>query len=246
MSFSIVSITFLVGLALIVIALLGGGFEAKEIRLPVLGIFPRLLSFATGTSLLLISVFRPDILPRDGQVLTPTSQDPAPTQDPTPTPTLAPTATLSASPTSINAGQSSTLTWSSTNATGCSGTNFTPSSTSGSMPVTPPATTIYSITCAGAGGASRAASATVTVTAPPNPNPDKGETETLWRQNDSIMSLLLEGDNVEIRYVDPTDFIKSTGVVSGDLKFEGKRVKIITEEMDTYILNIARRGSPTK
>ena len=74
-------------------------------------------------------------------------------------PPPAPTATLSASPTSINAGQSSTLTWSSTNATGCSGTNFTPNATSGSMAVTPPATTIYSITCAGAGGMSPAASA---------------------------------------------------------------------------------------
>ena len=61
--FSIVSITFLVGLALIVIALLGGGLEVKEIKLPVLGIFPRLLSFVTGTVLVSLCVFRPDILP---------------------------------------------------------------------------------------------------------------------------------------------------------------------------------------
>ena len=67
------------------------------------------------------------------------------------------------------------------------------------------------------GRLSRAASVTVRVTAPPNPVPDKGETESLWRQNDSIM-LLLQGENVEICYVDPTDFIKRTGVVSGDLE----------------------------
>ena len=134
----------------------------------------------------------------------------------------APTATLSASTTSINAGQSSTLTWSSTNAIDCRGTNFTPSGASGSMAVTPAATTIYSITCAGAGGVSRAASATVTVTAPVPP-PDPGEIESLWRQNDSIMLLSMQDENIEIRYLDPTDFIKRTGVKSGDLKFKGKK-----------------------
>jgi len=73
MPFSTVSITFLVGLALIVVALLGGGFEVKEIKLPVLGILPRMLSFATGTFLLVISVFWPDILPppRDPPPLSP-------------------------------------------------------------------------------------------------------------------------------------------------------------------------------
>jgi hypothetical protein len=145
--FSIVSITFLVGLALIVIALLGGGFEVKEIKLPVLGIFPRLLSFVIGTVLVALALFSPEIIPERHRP-TPTSQDPAPT----PTPTSAPTATLSASWRSIKAGESSTLTWSSTNATDCSGTNFTPNGTSGSMVVTPSDTTIYSITCAGAGG----------------------------------------------------------------------------------------------
>ena len=79
-------------------------------------------------------------------------------------PPPAPTATLSANPTSITSGQSSTLTWSSTNATSCTGTGFTASGTSGSTTVTPTVTTTYSITCTGAGGTSPAASATVTVT----------------------------------------------------------------------------------
>ena len=63
MAYSIASITFLVGLALIVIALLGGGLEVKEIKLPVLGIFPRLLSFVMGTVLVSLALFGRDILP---------------------------------------------------------------------------------------------------------------------------------------------------------------------------------------
>jgi tetratricopeptide (TPR) repeat protein len=46
---------------------------------------------------------------------------------------------------------------------------------------------------------------------------------TLWRQNDSIMSASVQGEKVEIRYVEPTDLIKNTGVVGGDIKFKGKK-----------------------
>jgi hypothetical protein len=75
----------------------------------------------------------------------------------------APTATLSANPTSIPSGQSSTLTWGSTNATSCTGTNFsTGNAVSGSVTVTPLTTTTYSLGCTGAVG-SASASATVTV-----------------------------------------------------------------------------------
>ena len=75
-----------------------------------------------------------------------------------------PMATLSANPASITSGQSSTLTWSSTNATSCTGTGFTTSGTSGSVSVSPTVTVTYSVTCNGAGGTSSPASATVTVT----------------------------------------------------------------------------------
>ena len=64
----------------------------------------------------------------------------------------APTATLSAFGRSIPNGQSSTLIWSSTNATTCSGTGFSASGASGSLTVTPTATTTYAITCTGIGG----------------------------------------------------------------------------------------------
>jgi len=80
----------------------------------------------------------------------------------------APIVTFSASPTSIPNGQSSTLAWSSANATACSGTGkgFSPSGASGSIAVSPKITTTYGITCIGAGG-SASQSVAVTVTAAP-------------------------------------------------------------------------------
>jgi peptidase A4-like protein len=78
------------------------------------------------------------------------------------TPPPATIASLLASPTKISAGQSSTLTWSSTNASSCAGSSFTASGTSGSALVSPTVTTSYSVTCIGA-GASATAMATVTM-----------------------------------------------------------------------------------
>lgn len=64
-----------------------------------------------------------------------------------------PTVSFSATPTSITqAGGSSTLTWSSTNASSCTGTNFSTgagSPTSGSTSVSPTLTTTYTVTCSG-------------------------------------------------------------------------------------------------
>jgi hypothetical protein len=77
-------------------------------------------------------------------------------------PPQAPSVSLSASPTTITVGQSSTLTWSSTNATSCVGSNFDASATSGSAVVAPTVTTSYSAKCTGNGG-SATALATVTV-----------------------------------------------------------------------------------
>src|SRR5271165_5548562 len=78
----------------------------------------------------------------------------------------APTATLSAFGRSIPNGQSATLMWSSTNARTCSGTGFSASGPSGSLTVTPTATTTYGITCTGSGGS---ANQSVTVAVTPAP-----------------------------------------------------------------------------
>jgi len=80
--------------------------------------------------------------------------------------TPAPTVTLTASPTTITKGQSSKLTWASTNATSCTASGSWSGSlaTSGSESVTPSATGTftYSINCTGSGGSANA-SATLTV-----------------------------------------------------------------------------------
>jgi len=66
--------------------------------------------------------------------------------DPPPPPD--PSVTLTASPTTVTAGSSALLSWSSTRATSCKGTGFsTGGNTSGSVTVTPTANTTYSITC---------------------------------------------------------------------------------------------------
>ena len=80
--------------------------------------------------------------------------------------TPAPTVTLSANPTSIAAGQTSALTWSSTNATSCtaSGAWTGNQALTGTTSVTLNQNSTYNIACTGAGGIANA-SATVTVTA---------------------------------------------------------------------------------
>jgi peptidoglycan-associated lipoprotein len=95
-----------------------------------------------------------------------------PTNPPPPTPAPAtPTVTLQASPSSINNGDSATLSWNSTDATQLSiAPDVGAVTAQGSTKVTPSATTSYTITATGPGGNANA-SATVTVNAPPPPTP---------------------------------------------------------------------------
>src|SRR5882672_2047029 len=87
-------------------------------------------------------------------------------------PAPAPTASLAANPSSIASGGSSTLAWSSTNATSCfaSGAWSGVKGTSGSQPTGAlTASGNYSLTCTGSGGGT-SASASVTVSGAPPPN----------------------------------------------------------------------------
>lgn len=80
-----------------------------------------------------------------------------------------PTATLSANPLTIRTGQTSMLSWNSTNATSCTGVGFTAGGASGNATVGPfatPGTRNYQVTCSGSGGTSPAANASVTVISP--------------------------------------------------------------------------------
>jgi len=69
-------------------------------------------------------------------------------------PPTAPVVTLTSSPTNINLGNSSTLTWSTTNATSCSAPWTGSTGASGSQSVSPVLNTTYTLTCVGPGGTS--------------------------------------------------------------------------------------------
>src|SRR5260370_3067827 len=90
---------------------------------------------------------------------------PPPVEQPKPQPTV----TLSGNPTSINKGESSTLSWSSTNATQLTiAPEVGTVNAEGSTKVTPGDSTTYTITASGPGGSANA-TARVTVTTPPPP-----------------------------------------------------------------------------
>jgi hypothetical protein len=79
----------------------------------------------------------------------------------------APYCTINANPTSITQGQSSTLIWSSTNATNATLSSQGTVAANGSMSVTPYQTTTYQLTVYSAQGQSATCSATVALTQPP-------------------------------------------------------------------------------
>jgi peptidoglycan-associated lipoprotein len=93
-------------------------------------------------------------------------------------PAASPTVTLQASPASVNKGESSTLSWNSTDATKLSiAPEVGDVTAQGSTKVTPSDSTTYTITASGPGG-SASATATVTVNAPPPPvEQPKGPTD---------------------------------------------------------------------
>lgn len=94
---------------------------------------------------------------------------PTPVETPTPPPPPKPTVSIQASPTSINKGQSTTLSWTSTDATQLTiAPDVGAVNAQGSTTVSPADSTTYTITASGPGG-SADSSVRVTVTAPPPP-----------------------------------------------------------------------------
>jgi peptidoglycan-associated lipoprotein len=90
---------------------------------------------------------------------------PAPPPPPSPP---APTASISVSPTSIQAGQSASLTWQTTNATDVSIDGIGAVDPNGSQAVSPTDSTTYQVVAKGAGG-TQESSVRLTVTQPPPP-----------------------------------------------------------------------------
>ena len=100
----------------------------------------------------------------------PVATTPPPAPAPAPAPAQ-PTVTLSASPSSIQKGDSSTLSWTSTNATQLTiAPDVGTVNAEGSSKVSPSDSTDYTITATGPGGSANA-TAHVSVTAPPPPAP---------------------------------------------------------------------------
>src|SRR5579859_2550071 len=94
----------------------------------------------------------------------------APPPPPPPPPPPTPTASISVNPNSIQAGQSASLTWETTNATDVSIDGIGAVQPNGSQSVSPTDSTTYHLTAKGSGG-TQEATARLTVTQPPPPPP---------------------------------------------------------------------------
>ena len=121
---------------------------------------------------------------------------PPPTPPPAPP---APTASISVNPTSIQTGQSATLTWQTSNATDVSIDGIGAVQANGSQSVSPTDSTTYHLVAKGTGG-SQEATARLTVTAPPPPPPPQTPTvsdEDLFSQN--VKDVYFDYDKSDIR-----------------------------------------------
>ena len=121
-----------------------------------------------------------------------------PPPPPPPPPPPAPTASISVSPNAIQAGQSASLVWETTNATDVSIDGIGAVQPTGSQTVSPTASTTYHLVAKGAGGTQEAtARLTVTQPPPPPPPPPTVSDEDLFSQN--IKDLYFDYDKSDIR-----------------------------------------------
>jgi peptidoglycan-associated lipoprotein len=123
----------------------------------------------------------------------------APPPPPPPPPPPTPTASISVNPNSIQAGQSASLTWETTNATDVSIDGIGAVQPNGSQSVSPTESTTYHLTAKGSGGTQEAtARLTVTQAAAPPPPPTPSVTdEDLFSQN--VKDVYFDYDKSDIR-----------------------------------------------
>jgi peptidoglycan-associated lipoprotein len=146
--------------------------------------------FAVFLSLFVLAVFISGC--KKQVAATPPAPAPAP-------PAAQPTVTMNASPSTINPGQTATLSWSSTNATDL---DIQPGvgkvAPQGATPVNPAQTTTYTITATGAGG-NATATATVEVSAAPEAAapPAQPNLSDLFSQN--VKDAYFDLDKAELR-----------------------------------------------
>ena len=120
----------------------------------------------------------------------------APPPPPPPPPPAAPTASLTANPNTIDKGQSTTLTWQTSNATDASIEGIGAVQLNGSQSVSPAESTTYTLTAKGAGGTQQA-TARVTVNQPPPPPQPSATEEELFSQN--VKDIFFDYDKSDIR-----------------------------------------------
>ncbi|HJS99673.1 MAG TPA: peptidoglycan-associated lipoprotein Pal [Terriglobales bacterium] len=122
----------------------------------------------------------------------------APPPPPPPPPPQQPTASLTANPSTIEKGQSTTLTWETQNATDVSIDGIGSVQPNGNQSVSPADSTTYHLVAKGAGG-SQEATARVTVTQPPPPPPQQptATEEELFNQN--VKDIYFDYDKYDIR-----------------------------------------------
>ena len=137
----------------------------------------------------------------------------APPPPPPPPAPTAPTASLSASPNTINQGESTTLTWQTTNASDVSIDGIGAVNTSGSKQVTPADSTTYHLVAKGSGG-TQDATARVTVNAAPAPPPTNttgsATEEELFAQN--VKDIYFDYDKADTRPAEQA-------TIQGDARF---------------------------
>jgi len=136
----------------------------------------------------------------------------APPPPPPPPAPTAPTASLSANPNTIDAGQSTTLTWQTTNATDVSIDGIGPVDPSGSRQVTPADSITYHLVAKGAGGTQ---DATARVTVNPAPAPPPAATSNLTEEElfaQRVKDIYFDYDKYDIR-------ASEQGSLQGDAQF---------------------------
>jgi len=122
---------------------------------------------------------------------------PAPPPPPPPPP-AAPTASISVSPSSIQAGQSASLTWQTSNATDVSIDGIGAVQANGSQSVSPADSTTYHLLAKGAGGTQEAtARLTVTPAPAPPPPPPSVTDQDLFSQN--VKDVYFDYDKSDVR-----------------------------------------------
>ncbi len=121
---------------------------------------------------------------------------PAAPPPPPPPPPPQPTASLTANPSTIQRGQSTTLSWQTSNATDVRIDTLGTVEASGSKQVSPTDSTTYHLMAKGAGG-QQEATARVTVNAPPPPVQAQATDEELFSQN--IKDAFFDYDKYDIR-----------------------------------------------